>query len=100
MGYDEACHDDAACEAAEECAQECSCGDVGCVTSCVAASNGPVTQTFFGCYQAKCKSAGMEVKVADHDCSTSGCPAVCECLEANCESYDEACHDDAACEAA
>merc|ERR1712048_662754 len=85
---------------AEECAQACSCGDVACALTCAANDMNPVTEAFLNCYQTKCMSAGVAVAVKDHDCSTSGCPAVCECIEANCEDTDGACHEDPTCEAA
>merc|ERR1712187_652685 len=97
---DEACHADPQCEETEECAMMCACGDVQCVLDCVSKDATPssATQAFLGCYQSKCQSAHLEVKASDHDCTTSGCPSVCECLEANCESTDEACHADPQCE--
>merc|ERR1712151_971626 len=101
---DQACHQDPSCEAAEECAENCACGDTACAAACAASSNSPATQNFFGCYQANCASLDDTSAVStlkdEHDCSTFGCPSVCECIEAKCEAADQACHQDPSCEAA
>merc|ERR1712063_124767 len=103
-----ACLADEACGSQQVCVSKCLCGDSKCLVACNEANPAPeLANPLLQCVLEECAACGaadamfleaMEMTRAQKvDCSSTGCPAKCDCAFSRCQVPLAACLADEAC---